>query len=138
MGMARKILVVDDEEDLRRIIARMLAAQGEILEAADAAEAIRLLKANPPDLMLLDVTLPDGSGLDVLRAARERQPALPVLMLTGQLDIATARDALEHGARAYMTKPFEPDALRQEVARLLGGELAGAKDERPWRVREES
>lgn len=130
-------MVVDDEEDLRRIISRMLAAQGEVVEAADSAEAVRLLKTCKPDLLLLDVTLPDGSGLDVLKEARALAPTLPVLMLTGMLDISTARDALEQGARAYMTKPFEPAALKQEVARLLGGE-AVARDDRPWRVREAS
>jgi DNA-binding NtrC family response regulator len=138
MGMARTILVVDDEEDLRRIISRMLSSQGKVLEAADGAEAVRIIKESVPDLLLLDVTLPDGSGLDVLKQAHVLAPALPVLMLTGQLDIDTARDALEQGARAYMTKPFEPSALKQEVARLLGGEPVAAKDERPWRVREAS
>lgn len=130
-------MVVDDEEDLRRIISRMLSAQGEVIEAGDTAEAVRLLKTCKPDLLLLDVTLPDGSGLEVLKEARAISPALPVLMLTGMLDISTARDALEQGARAYMTKPFEPAALKQEVARLLGGE-AVVRDERPWRVREAS
>lgn len=130
-------MVVDDEEDLRRIIARMLSAQGEIVEAADGAEAVRLLRQRTPDLLLLDVTLPDVSGLDVLKEARAIAPNLPVLMLTGQLDISTARDALEKGARAYMTKPFEPSALKQEVARLLGPETV-PRDARPWRVREAS
>lgn len=130
-------MVVDDEEDLRRIISRMLASQGEVIEAADTAEAVKLLKTCKPDLLLLDVTLPDGSGLEVLKEARAIAPTLPVLMLTGMLDISTARDALEQGARAYMTKPFEPAALKQEVARLLGGE-ATVRDERPWRVREAS
>jgi DNA-binding response OmpR family regulator len=135
--MARTIMVVDDEEDLRRIIARMLAPQGEIVEACDGAEAVRLLRQKTPDLLLLDVTLPDGSGLDVLKEARAIAPNLPVLMLTGQLDISTARDALEKGARAYMTKPFEPSALKQEVSRLLGTETV-PRDDRPWRVREAS
>lgn len=131
-------MVVDDEEDLRRILVRMLASQGDVVEAEDSAQAIRLLRESKPkpDLLLLDVTLPDGSGLDVLKEARLIAPGMPVLMLTGQLDISTARDALEQGARAYMTKPFEPRALQQEVARLLGGEPAGARDDRPWRVRE--
>lgn len=128
-------MVVDDEADLRRIISRMLASHGEVVEAADTAQARLLLKERAPDLLLLDVSLPDGSGLEVLKAAHALAPGLPVLMLTGQLDIATARDALEHGARAYMTKPFEPAALQEEVARLLGGEKA-ASDEKPWRVRE--
>lgn len=132
--MARKILFVDDEEDLRRIVVRLLRPLGEVIEAGDGTEALRLVELRAPDVMLLDVGLPDMSGLDVLKAARERRPDLPVLVLTGKLELDTARAVLKHGARAYVTKPFEPDVLMREVVRLLNGSV-DADDGRPWRVR---
>ncbi len=136
-GMSRKILVVDDEEDLRRIVSRIVGVLGTVLQAADAAEALRVIEQEHPDLIVLDVTMPGVGGLELLKQVHEARPDMPVLMLTGRLEIATARDALEQGARAYMTKPFEPFALTQEVARLLGGKPDQAEDGgRPWRVRE--
>jgi DNA-binding response OmpR family regulator len=76
------------------------------------------------------------SGLEVLRAARERDPNLIVVMLTGEADLAVAKTTLEMGARTYVTKPFDMDVVYGEIKRLLDdmSENRGAAPYRPWRV----
>ncbi|MFI5345639.1 MAG: response regulator [Elusimicrobiota bacterium] len=137
--MARKILVVDDDADLRRILRGLLAPFGTVLEAANGLDALGLLRAEAPALMLLDVSMPVMDGLAVLTDALAIDPKLPVVMLTGDMDMHIAKRALEAGARSYITKPFEPSSLCAEVRRLTGvGDAVPDEDEasgRPWRVR---
>jgi DNA-binding NtrC family response regulator len=135
--MGNKILIVDDDADMRRVVRGILASLGEILEASNGKEALRLIAAERPSAMLLDVAMSDLGGLAVLNAARFLDPALPIVMLTGETGLETARSALNDGARAYITKPFDAVFLRDEVRRLLVGvETAGeAAGGRPWSVR---
>ena len=129
-----KILVVDDDADVRRVLASILEPVAEVVTAADGEDALRLLGAERPDLVLLDLTLPGVDGLEVLRRARAARPDLLVVMLTGERDLALARAALDAGARAYFTKPFDPDQVRAEAARLTGRDQGPGADGRPWRV----
>lgn len=133
--MPTRILIVDDDPDIRRILRKVLRPVGRVLEAADGEEALRLLAREKPELMLLDVTMPGVDGLTVLARARAAVPSLIVLMLTGETDLHVARAALERGARAYITKPFDPTTLREEVLRLTSGAPDAAYDPPPWRVR---
>ena len=133
--MPQKILIVDDDPDLRHSIRCALESLCEVVEAGNGADALALIRSDRPRAMLLDISMPEMGGLAVLRAAREIQPALAVIMLTGELDLEIAREALENGARSYVTKPFEIETLRSEVKRLL--EPGGGKEEgeaRPWRI----
>lgn len=133
--MPEKILLVDDDKDMLRVLRWALATAGVILEAEDGPSALRLIKSKHPRLVLLDVTMPGMSGLDVLKAARAIDPSMIVVMLTGTCDIDVAKEALDNGARAYITKPFDDRSLCADVERLLqtrGGKAADSG--RPWRV----
>jgi CheY-like chemotaxis protein len=132
--MRAKIMIVDDEEDLRRILRGILEPIAQVCEAAGGEEALRLLLREKPDLMFLDVTMPGLGGLALLRRALRTAPHLAVVMLTGNLDLSVARAALEGGARAYITKPFDPGTVIAEVERLSGA-ASPPPGEPPWRVR---
>lgn len=133
--MLQTILVVDDDADFRRSIRDALGSLCEVLEAANGEEALAVIRAVQPRALLLDIAMPQMGGLAVLRAAHELCPALAVVMLTGEIDLAVAREALEYGARSYITKPFEPESLRAEVKRLLEpAEQVKKSAGRPWRV----
>lgn len=137
MASERKcILVVDDDPDLRRGLVLLLGKEYEIREACDGPACLRTLAEFLPDLLLLDVAMPGMSGIEVLRSARASRGSLPVLMLTAQADLELARQALDLGASAYITKPFDFGELRREVKRLLEGPSREEKDHdyRPWRV----
>lgn len=131
--MAAKILAVDDDEDVLRVLSVLLAPLGTVLQATGGVRALNLLKTEKPALMLLDVSMPDANGLAVLKAALMRAPGLIVTMLTAETHLGIAKIALERGARSYITKPFEADFLRGEVGRLLG-QTAPPAPYRPWRM----
>jgi len=134
--MPQSILVVEDEADIRRALVSALKPLGEVGGASGGKAALRRIKARAPDLVLLDITMPDLDGLSVLRAARARHPSLIVVMLTGETDLAVAKQALELGARTYVTKPFEIDVVYGEVERLLQerSHQSAPASGRPWRV----
>lgn len=140
--MAEKILIVDDDPDMLTVLRWALAAVGEVLEACEGRAALRLVENEKPRLILLDVAMPGMGGIEVLRAARLLDPTIIIVMLTGLCDIGVAKEALDCGARAYVTKPFDGNYLRAEVQRLLETAkpqaAAEAEDEsgRPWRVRQ--
>ena len=101
------VLVVDDEAGTRRTMARLLAGQGyETVEAGDGAEALRALEARKPDVILLDLMMPQMDGLELLEAL-QRHPqwkALPVVVLTALSDTHTVNRAQQLGAKAYLVK----------------------------------
>jgi DNA-binding response OmpR family regulator len=134
--MPEKILIVDDDSDMLKILRWSLSSLGEILEASDGSAALRLVKSQRPRLILLDVAMPKMSGIEALKRIRAIDQKVIVVMLTGLIDIAVAKEALDNGACAYITKPFEDTFLCAEVARLLGKDGAGAESAsgRPWRV----
>ena len=133
--MPLKILIVDDDADLRQSIRCALESVCEVLEASNGADGLELIRSQKPRALLLDISMPEMSGLAVLRAARKIHPSLAVIMLTGELDLEIAREALELGARSYVTKPFEVETLRAEVKRLLEPmQKKGEGEDRPWRI----
>ncbi|MDE2491674.1 MAG: response regulator [Elusimicrobia bacterium] len=135
--MKKTVLVCDDDADLRRILVRLLSPYARVLEAADGEAALRLIAAEAPDVVLLDVTMPGRSGLETLQAYRGRRPCPATIMLTGTAEIAIAREALRLGAVEYVTKPFDPKDLREEVRRRLeenAGDGPPREGGRPWRV----
>lgn len=133
----RKILIVDDDDDLRTVLRGLLSPLGTILEASNGVAALRLLKAEKPGVALLDVSMPEMDGLAVLRGALEIDPKLVVVMLTGEMDLHVAKRALEAGARAYITKPFDPNTIYADIARHAGldADAGGGSAGRPWRVK---
>jgi two-component system response regulator MprA len=134
--MSTKILVVDDDQAVRKMLSLLFESTCEVLTASNGADGLRLLAEHRPRLMLLDMVMPEMSGLEVLKAARLISPAMRIIMLTGKTDVELAKKALEMGATEYVTKPFDMNRLKEEVKRSLP---AAAADERnshgaPWRV----
>lgn len=119
------ILICDDEAPLRELMRAILAGAYEFVEAADADEALDLALAREPDLVLLDVMLPGGSGLDVLREMRAHDSLAdtPVVIVTAWTSAADRRAALEAGADDFIAKPFDPDELTEVADRFLSGEF---------------
>jgi DNA-binding response OmpR family regulator len=114
-----KILIVDDDADLLALVAFALTQAGyAVVKAADVHDALRVFDAEVPDLAILDINLPSGSGFDVCRAIRERSRT-PVMMLTVRGEEADLVRALELGADDYVTKPFSPRTLLARVKALL-------------------
>jgi len=114
MQLAQRVLVVEDEREIREVLCAYLEREGFVCEAAGTvAEATETHKASAPDLVLLDINLPDGSGLDLLRSAREANT--PVIVLTARAEEVDRIVGLELGADDYVTKPFSP---REVVARV--------------------
>jgi len=110
----RRVLLVEDEAKLRRVIARNLTGRGlDVSEAATVAEALQALNSDLPDLILLDINLPDRSGWDVLRDLQRRRISVPTIVVSavrvsqGRLD--------EFHPMAYLPKPFPIDALLRLV-----------------------
>ena len=96
--MNRSILVVDDEVRYRELYARVLRSAGlDVLEAANAAEALGFVGREPLDMIISDVRMPGESGLDLLRRVRARKPELPFLLVTAYADVREAVDALKLG-----------------------------------------
>ncbi len=134
--MKPRILVVDDNPDLRQMLLCTLEPFAEASQASNGIDALRLIRDLKPRLMLLDVGMPEMGGLELLQSAFLIDPNMIVVMLTGEFDLAVAARALDLGARTYITKPFESDVLCAEIRRLLGvsPEDRALAPYRPWRV----
>ncbi|HEY2476748.1 MAG TPA: response regulator transcription factor [Candidatus Cybelea sp.] len=112
----KRVLVVDDEPESTELLRGYLEREGMLVETCGSvAEAIAALERDAPDLLVLDVSLPDGSGFDILRAAALPSARIPTIMLTGRSEEADRIVGLELGADDYVTKPFSP---REVVARV--------------------
>lgn len=116
------LLVVDDDLSVRQLLRKLLAIGGrEVVEAADGYEALAAIEAREPDLVVLDLQMPNMSGLEVCRAIKSNPftARIPVLMLTAQSDIDRKVEGFEAGADDYLGKPFDPRELEARVAALL-------------------
>lgn len=112
----QRVLVVDDEHEIGEVLIAYLQREGfGVTYAATLADGLEALRSAPPDIMVLDITLPDGSGLDILRAANEGGIRTPAIMLTARTEEVDRIVGLELGADDYVTKPFSP---REVVARV--------------------
>jgi CheY-like chemotaxis protein len=129
VNAAREALVVDDDPDARRLVSTCLRRMGlSVREAATAADATALLQRSTPDLICLDLCLPDGSGFTICEDLR-RTPRLrdvPVLVISALGQPADRAQAHAAGADDYLTKPFRTSALSDSVRELLGLSSIGA------------
>lgn len=133
------VLVVDDDERLRRLLVRYLTDHGfRVTAAADAAEARASLRSLRPDLMILDVTMPGETGLELVDDLRRRgDPELPVLLLTARGAPEDRIAGFEAGADDYLGKPFDPYELVLRARALLrraGAVATAAADAGPIRL----
>jgi two-component system KDP operon response regulator KdpE len=125
-----KILVVDDEPPIRKLLRMGLSTQGyQILEAANGKTALESL-AQAPDLIILDLGLPDIQGLELLRTLRARNERVPIVVLSSRDDEAGKVAALDLGADDYVTKPFGMDELLARMRAALRHQLQ-VQGERP-------
>jgi two-component system response regulator PilR (NtrC family) len=121
--MSRKtsrILVIDDEPSLREVLTVLFEQEGHLVETAGSVEEARQRLADSSyDLILCDLMMPDGSGLDLLREARSVDPAATVIMMTAFTSTKSAIEAMRLGAHDYIPKPFDVDELKVVVQRAL-------------------
>ncbi len=111
-----QILVVDDDAAIRLVISEALRREGhDVRVAASVAEQVRILEDFEPDVLVTDVILPDGNGLDMVPMILEKRPDLPIIVLSAQNTLATAVKATERGAFEYLPKPFDLDELCRAV-----------------------
>jgi DNA-binding NtrC family response regulator len=114
------ILLVEDKDSLRAMLRHALEAHGHsVIEARDEPEAVRALRTTRPGVVLSDLRLPDGDGFGVLRAAKELDPELPVVVMTAYSTIQDAVKAIKEGALDFLAKPVDPDHLLLMVERAL-------------------
>jgi len=120
-------LAIDDNADIRELIAFILRRENyEVQTAPNGIAGLEMIKASHPDLIILDVVMPEFSGYDVLDAVRSDKSSkvrdIPVLMITSRSSTDDIDQALELGATSYIVKPFRPAKLVTKVKSLLGEE----------------
>jgi DNA-binding response OmpR family regulator len=118
------VLICDDEPVLRELIRVSLGSGYRFSEAGSVSDAIKAYRAEPPDVVVLDLMLVGGSGLDVLRAIRNEpaQPRTPVVVVSAWSDEANRLAVEEGGADMFVPKPFAPDQLAVRVEELVGAD----------------
>ena len=119
-----RVLVIDDEPPIRKLLRVGLSAHGyEILEAANGKLALEALSDQKPDLVILDLGLPDMQGHELLRTMRARNDSVPIVVLSSRDDEAGKVQALDSGADDYVTKPFGMDELLARIRAALRHQL---------------
>jgi len=114
------ILIIDDEEGVRITLKKIMEREGyQVDTAGDFANALQLLKANSYDTVVTDIILPGMSGIDLLKAIREKNQELPVIVITGEPNIETAKESIRYGAYDYIEKPVTKSNLPPVVARSV-------------------
>lgn len=118
-----KILIADDDSDTRKVLRRFLRSLAlETIEAEDGAEALEVARMSRPDIVLLDIYMPEKDGIEVLKELAPAMPQAGFIMITGNADEVLARKCLEYGAIDYVAKPINLEALGEIIkARLLLG-----------------
>ena len=116
MPQAGGVLIVDDEPPIRMLLVRCLTGWGyAVRDVGSAIEALDAMAAEPADMMLCDVAMPEHDGLWLAGQVHERWPRTAIIMCTAQDDTKTVRTSRKLGALAYVTKPFDMDMLRQAL-----------------------
>ena len=112
-----KVLVVDDEPEVRQVLQEFLSSRGyDVSVASGGVEAIALVESEKPDLVLLDVAMPDMDGVETLKRIVAIDPGLAVIMVTANANIGVTSKLLALGAVDYVPKPFDLDYLDQAVS----------------------
>jgi DNA-binding NtrC family response regulator len=117
-----RALIVDDDVDLRSVLTDYIAQMGvSVRMAGSVSEAIRIIKGDaiPFDLILTDLKIPGGSGMDVLKAAHAIDPSTLVTIITGYATMETAIDAMRQGAHNYVAKPFSLNEIGVQVRNMI-------------------
>lgn len=128
----RTLLVVDDDDAFRTRVARAFRERGfTVTEAGTCNEAVAIAREETPEYALVDLRLPGPSGLELVRALRELDPATTIVMLTGYGSIATAVQSVQLGAATYLTKPVDADQIVAAFARDAGADVTAMPAPQP-------
>ena len=136
--MARTVLVIDDERNMRWVLERALQKAGyDVLTAERGELGLQLFARHRVDLVLLDLKMPGMDGLAVLRELRQRSTSVPILLLTAYATVPTAVEALQLGASDYLRKPFDLESILSQINRFLADQVraTGRQDHvpgNPW------
>lgn len=119
--MAHKILIVDDAAFMRMMIKDILTKNGYdvVGEAADGAQAVEMYKEQMPDLVTLDITMPEMDGITALRQIRSINPNAKVIMCSAMGQQAMVIDAIQAGAKDFIVKPFQAERVLEAIAKTL-------------------
>ena len=120
--MPKKILIIDDEPEICRMVAEFLFDAGYSASCAlNGPDGLAMIKKDLPSLVLLDVGMPGMDGIEVMRLIHEQFPSLPVVILTGNKDTETVKKMVELGACEYLTKPIHLETLLDQFVRDMIG-----------------
>lgn len=122
--MVKQVLVVDDDDGVRDIIQLSLEATTDwtVFAATSGQEGIAIAKAKTPDLILLDVMMPDEDGIEVFKQLQDNPltQSIPAILLTAKARISERQEFMKIGVRGIITKPFQAKALKQQITQILG------------------
>lgn len=120
--MAKKILLVDDAAFMRKMISDTLSKAGyeELYEAVDGADAVAKYSEVQPDLVIMDITMPNMDGLEALKAIRGADPSASIVMCSAMGQESMVMDAVRSGAKDFIVKPFKGERVLKTVASILG------------------
>ncbi len=120
--MAKKILLVDDAAFMRKMIKDTLVKNGytEVFEAVDGADAVEKFGEIGPDLVVMDITMPNMDGLEALKAIRAKDGSANVVMCSAMGQETMVIEAIQSGAKDFIVKPFKPDRVLKTVTSILG------------------
>lgn len=125
--MSSKILVVDDEPEFGRLFASVLTEMGhEVSTAIGGRQGLAKIRENPPDILFLDIKMPQMDGLECLRRIRKIKREFVIVVMTGYGDVQSAREAMRLGADEYICKPFDLEDLKRLVNELVGEPVGDA------------
>ncbi len=112
----KNIVVIDDDAFVLDLLKIFIEDQDcKVLTATTAEQGLSIIRKNEHDMVLLDINLPDGDGLTVLKKIKEISSEIPVIMITGGSDIQVAEECMEHGAADYISKPFDFEYLKTSI-----------------------
>src|SRR5262249_54054185 len=129
MDAVQRVLVVDDELGPREALRMILKANYQVMTAVSGADALQLLRQTPADLVFLDIKMREMNGIAVLKALKEVDASIEVIMMTAYASLETAREAIAHGASEYLVKPFSKKEVEGAAARAMArrAERAGVR-----------
>ena len=119
MSDEKKILIVDDDKDIVKIVTTMLEGRGwDVTAAYNGREALDMVNASRPDIILLDIMMPEMNGIEVLKRIKKMDSGVRIVMITAFGDVESYLDSMELGAYEYINKPIETDELLDMIEKI--------------------
>ncbi len=117
-----KILIIDDEDNIRNLLKNILIDIADIYDAGNGGKGMQIFQKEKPDLILLDIMLPDTSGIELLQRIREQDKNVKIVMITAYETIKSVIDIMNINISGYITKPFVIKDVREKIKHILFGE----------------